>query len=214
MQKIIVFASGGKEGGGSGFVKLVENVRAGILQAKIVAVVSNHAKGGVNEKAHKFEIPFLHFPKPWDAECYRRIVEYFGADWVALSGWLKLVKGLDPRNTFNIHPGPLPEFGGKGMFGHHVHEAVLAAFQRDEITHSAVSMHFVTEEYDRGPIFFDYPVIIKEDDTADTLGSRVNKSEHEWQSWVTNLVVNGQIRWDGKNPDSLCAPNNYGFLKE
>jgi hypothetical protein len=119
------------------------------------------------------------------------------------------VKGLDlktkfnSKTVFNIHPGPLPEFGGKGMYGHHVHEAVLAAFKRGEIEQSAVSMHFVTEDYDRGPTFLNLPVKIKKDDTAEDLGLRVNLFEHLYQPMITSMVVNGLISWDGVNPDSL-----------
>lgn len=153
--KILVFASGSAEGGGSGFEKLVLASRGGSLDADIVGVVSNHANGGVRSRADKPDVPFLHFAKPWTGEAYQKFASESGADFFALSGWLKLVAGLDPitrfnsQTVFNIHPGPLPNFGGPGLYGHHVHEAVMAAFRRGEITHSAVSMHFVTGEYDR-----------------------------------------------------------------
>ncbi len=208
--RIIVFASGTEEGGGSGFRKLVEASRAGILDAKIVGVVSNHENGGVWEKAEELDIPFIHFRGPWNAEGYQRIARESKADFFALSGWLKLVSGLDSRTNFNsqtvfnIHPGPLPEFGGPGLYGHHVHEAVMTAFRRGEISHSAVSMHFVTEKYDLGPIFFQTKVCIKDDDTPETLARRVNHCEHMYQAEVTNLVVNGFIRWDGLSHHSVC----------
>lgn len=204
--KLLIFASGTKTGGGSGFQELVESTQTGILDAEIVGVVSNHLNGGVKEKAEKLDIPFIHFPKQATSLTYQELVKQTSAEWVALSGWLKLVSGLDPRTTINIHPGPLPEFGGQGMFGHHVHEAVINAYKSGEITQTAISMHFVTEKYDDGPIFFQYPILIRPDDTAETLGERVNKIEHSWQSFVTNLVVSGHISWDGKNPKSLKAP--------
>jgi folate-dependent phosphoribosylglycinamide formyltransferase PurN len=72
-------------------------------------------------------------------------------------------------------------------------------------------MHFVTKEYDKGPVFFRYPVLIRPNDDADSLGSRVNKIEHGWQSFVTNLVVTGQIHWNGENPESLVVPE---FMKK
>jgi phosphoribosylglycinamide formyltransferase 1 len=205
MKKLLVFASGDAEGGGSGFKKLVEAMKSGVLQADIVGVVSNHAAGGVYKKALELEIPFFHFSAPWTQLEYQRYVKITSADFVALSGWLKLVHGLDPRTTFNIHPGPLPNFGGPGMYGHHVHEAVLAAYKRGEITYSEVCMHFVTDKYDRGPVFFRRQVKLFSDDTADSIASRVNKVEHEFQSIFTNKVITGQIRWDGKNPLSLVG---------
>lgn len=209
--KLLVFASGeaAPDKGGSGFKTLVESMVEGVLRAEIVGVVSNHIGGGVETKTRELnakyglDIPFFHFQRPHTAEGYRTFAEATGAEFVALSGWLRLVSGLNPKTTFNIHPGPLPRFGGKGLYGHHVHEAVLDAYRRDELTHSAVTMHFVTEEYDRGPTIFSVPVPIEPGDTAETLGKRVNRSEHIWQPIITNKVVNGEIIWDGVNPDSL-----------
>ncbi len=201
--KLIVFASGGAEGGGSGFEKLVLATKNGELKADIVAVVSNHENGGVREKADRLGILFIYFAAPYTAEEYRRIVSSVGANFVALSGWIKLVRGLDPRTTFNIHPGPLPRFGGKGMHGEHVHQAVIEAYKRGEVTHSAINMHFVTEEYDKGPTFFSLPIEILPDDTAETLFKRANAMEHKWQPIMTSKVVNGEIGWDGKDPSSL-----------
>ena len=212
--RLLVFASGTETGGGSGFENLVLAEREGMLSAKIVAVVSNHRNGGVVKHAEALGIPFLHFSGPWDEWAYKRLIRWSNPDFVALSGWLKLVKGLDPKTTFNIHPGPLPEFGGPGMYGRHVHEAVLKAFNEGRLTNSAVSMHFVTEEYDRGPVFFRYDVPILTADTAETLGQRVNESEHEFQPMITNMVVRGIISWDGQNKNSLRVPSGYAFSQE
>ena len=97
------------------------------------------------------------------------------------------------------------------MYGHHVHEAVMEAFKRGEVEYSAVSMHFVTEGYDRGPVFFDLKIKIKDDDTPESLGQRVNQAEHRWQPCITKMVVNGLVRWDGVNHDSLKVPPNYSI---
>lgn len=209
LPRLVVFASGTKDGGGSGVRELLRSNITGILQADIVAVVSNHPNGGVAEIAKKYGIGFHFFKGPWNSDEYRSIVQQYNAEWVALSGWLKLVSGLDPRHTFNIHPGPLPKFGGTGMYGHYVHEAVIAAFKQGKIQNSAVSMHFVTEEYDEGPIFFQYPVLIEKDDTPETIATRVNKFEHAWQSYITNLVIHKKIYWDGKDSKSLYVPDLY-----
>jgi phosphoribosylglycinamide formyltransferase 1 len=207
--KLMIFASGTKDAGGSGFRKLVEAVEGGTLHAEIVAVVSNHPDGGVKKIADEKNVIFYYFEKPWTAERYQEIAEVFNADFYALSGWLKMVEGLDPetkfnsRTVFNIHPGPLPKFGGDGMYGHYVHEAVVVAFERGEVTHSAVSMHFVTPGYDRGPCFFKRPVVLMPGETAGSLQQRVNVEEHSWQAKITDLVVNGHITWDGVDPKSL-----------
>ncbi len=216
-KRLVVFASGSKEGGGSGFSKLVHSVREGIIDAEIVAVVSNISYGGVQRRATHLGIPFIHMPGPWTAEQYQAIAEQTQGDFFALSGWIKLVKGLDlktrfnSRTVFNIHPGPLPEFGGPGMHGHHVHEAVITAYNGGlgSRHYTEVCMHFVTDEYDRGPVFFRLHIRIKENETADALASRVNVEEHRIQPRITNLVVTGQITWDGITPNTLELPTDY-----
>jgi phosphoribosylglycinamide formyltransferase-1 len=194
--RVLVFASGDEKGGGSGFQELVEFSRTNppVLDAQIVGVISNHQNGGVRKRADALHIPFEFWPGPYDAKGYRLFVEKYQADFVMCSGWLKFVRGLDPAKTVNIHPGPLPQFGGQGMYGHHVHEAVMAAYRRGEITQSAVSMHFVDENaYDHGPIIFQMPVLIRPDDDAESLAKRVNEKERAWQSHILNLVVHGHI---------------------
>ncbi len=217
--KILVFSSGTTTGGGSGFENLVKASRGDILHAEIIGIVSNHANGGVYEKANMLGIPFIHFAGPWTSEAYQKIAIESGVDFFALSGWLKLVKGLDPitkfnsRTVFNIHPGPLPRFGGAGMYGHHIHEAVMSAYNKGEITHTAICMHFVSDKYDRGPIFFNLNIKINDDDTPKSLATRVNMYEHRYQPEITNMVVNGLIKWDGVNPKSLEVPREYSVVR-
>ena len=228
--KLIVFASGTKDGGSSqttplGFSKTgyrQENLGGGSgfenlatskdLDAEIVAVVSNHEHGGVRERAERLGIPFIYFPGPYDAEHYQKVVAGSGAEWVALSGWFKFIAGLDPRKTFNIHAALLSQldgrFGGKGMYGHRTHEAVKAAFDAGEIIESGFTMHFVTDEMDRGPAFFEHRVPLQKGMTAEEIAKAVNRTEHEWQPRITNLVVHGQIRWDGKDPKTLVIPSD------
>ena len=193
---VLVFASGDEKGGGSGFQELVEFSRTNpaVLDAKIIGVISNHEHGGVRKRADALHIPFDYWAGPFDARGYRSFVEKYWADFVMCSGWLKFVRGLDPARTVNIHPGPLPQFGGSGMYGHHVHEAVMADFHRGEVIQSAVTMHFVDEAaYDHGPIIFQMPVLIRPDDDADSLAKRVNEKERAWQSHILNLVVHQHI---------------------
>lgn len=215
--KLLVFASGSANGGGSGFEKLVEASKNGDLNAEIITVVSNHENGGVRQRADKLGIPFIHFPKPWTGKRYQQISCITNADFFALSGWLKLVSGLDPKTkfnsktVFNIHPGPLPEFGGQGLYGHHVHKAVVEAFESGKIEHTAVCMHFVTEEFDLGPIFFKKKIKLYPDMDAVSVGHIVNTYEHLYQPEITNLVVNGLIHWDGINPDSIQVPAGYSI---
>ncbi len=211
--KLIVFASGRKDDGGSGFENLVEAARSGTLDADIVAVVCNHEQGSVRDRAEKLGIPFAYFPGPFDAEHYGKIVADSGAEWVALSGWLRQVQGLDPRKIFNIHPALLSQlggrFGGHGMYGKRLHEAVAEALSKGEITESGFTMHFVTDEYDRGPAFFEHRVPLKQGMSATDIERTVKAAEHEWQPKITNMVVHGEIKWDGKEPKSLVIPEQY-----
>ena len=223
--KIIVFASGTKDNGGSGFENLVQASKTSILDAEIVAVVSNHENGGVRERADRLGVPFIRFNPPnyllirankqvvgsGDSQIYQDILHKSGAEWIALSGWFKLVHGLGPRRTFNIHPALLSQlsgrFGGHGMYGRHIHEAVKAALDAGEISESGFTMHFVTEEMDRGPAFFEYKVPLRKGMNADEIAKAVNLAEHEWQPRITNMVVHGEIAWDGKDLRSLVAPH-------
>lgn len=209
LPKLLVFASGGKapDEGGSGFKKLVEATKTRILRAEIVAVVSNHASGGIFTKSQALDIPFRHSPKGRTAKDYRRLIAEFEAEFVALSGWLGFVMGLDPRTTFNIHPAwDLQRFGGQHFHGHKVHEAVIEAYRRGEVEYSGVSMHFATAKYDDpDAVFFKRRVPILSSYDADTLGRRVNQIEHFWQSEITNRVVQGEISWDGEHPESIVG---------
>jgi phosphoribosylglycinamide formyltransferase-1 len=173
-----------------------------------VGVISHHEHGGVRKHAVELGIPFIPL-REFDADSYRGIIKDYAADYTCLSGWLKLVRGLDPARTINIRPGPLPRFGGKRMYGHHVHEAVIEAYKKGEVTHSCVTMHFVDAEFDHGAIFFEHPVPILDSDTPETLFTRVNEVEHEWQPLITNRVVNDEIRLENGR---VRVPHGYAFL--
>lgn len=211
-----VLASGGpgEKEGGSGLEKLQEAIEMGHLRAKIVGIGSNHANGGVREKADRFKIPFFHLPKAKrNAEEYQRLVRETKADFVVLSGYIFLVEGLEPGRTVNIHPGRTDKFGGPGMHGDHVHQATMEAFVRGEVSETAVTMHFVTPEYDKGPVLWEFRIKIRTHDTWKTLKKRVNGYEHRFQAIITNLVVNGliRLRGDGTNNDpwSVIVPKGY-----
>ncbi len=204
---VLIFASGTTTDGGSGFANLVEATKTGELDADIVAVVSNNENGGVCQKAAQLHIPFVYFPGPYDAEHYKKIVSDAHAEWIVLSGWLRKIEGLDSRRTFNIHPALLSalggRFGGHGMYGHHIHEAVKCALDAGEITESGFTMHFVTDEMDRGPIFFQHRVRLSKEMTADDIQAAVQSAEHLLQPKLTDMVVHEKICWDGRDPKSM-----------
>lgn len=112
---------------------------------------------------------------------------------IALAGYLKLVPEVVVRayrgRIINIHPGPLPTFGGPGMYGHHVHEAVL----QSGVAVSGPTIHFVDERYDTGPIVAQWPVPVRNDDTPETLAARVLKYEHQLYPAVLRALARGWI---------------------
>jgi formyltetrahydrofolate-dependent phosphoribosylglycinamide formyltransferase len=117
-------------------------------------------------------------------------------DFIALAGYLKLV----PENVvqafrgriINIHPGPLPTFGGSGMWGHHVHEAVIAS----GVAVSGPTIHFVDERYDTGPVIAQWPVPVLDDDTPDSLAARVLRYEHKLYPAVLRALARGEVIWE------------------
>lgn len=200
-KRVLVFASGSATGGGSGFANLVRQSRKLDLPFEVISVVTSHINGGVAEHAQKLDIPFMVCLNPLTPHNYERLFSNYKADLVVLSGWLKPVAGLPPEKVINIHPGPLPQFGGKGMYGHHVHEAVIAAHREGRISQSAVCMHFVPpyektasgDNYDSGPVFAEVPVEIYRHYDAEALGRAVNAVEHAIQPAFTALVAEGRI---------------------
>jgi len=218
LKKLLVFSSGTATGGGSGFRYLAENCHTGVLKAEIVAVVTNHPKGGVCRHAQEIGIPVYHPQGKWDAEQYQMLCSRLQPDLVALSGWLKFVVGIKKVPVVNIHPGRLPETAG--LHGLAVHHRSLELHQKDPAFTTAVTMHFVPYQeeadrstYDTGQIFFEYPVAVRSSDTAESLAARVNEYEHGWQAYITNLVLSGKINW---NPVSqlLIVPRDYQFLPQ
>jgi phosphoribosylglycinamide formyltransferase-1 len=224
-----VYASGeaGEHAGGSGFENLFWAIQAGILNAEIVGVVSQYSRGGVCTRAQRLRVPFYHFEKPWNAAGYQHFARLTKADFFPLSGWTRFVEGLDPdtsfncQTVFNIHPGWLRLFGGKGKWGHYVHEAAVDAFDEGAITHSAVSMHFVDNSpgYDTGPLIFQVSVPIvfpvgvplTREQKVKIVARSVNQFEVYCQPRVTNLVVNRHIIWNGVDHGSVIVPKGYSI---
>lgn len=113
-------------------------------------------------------------------------------DWICLAGFLRHLPPAAVHRwngrILNIHPALLPKFGGKGMYGMHVHEAVIAAGE----TESGCSVHFVTEEYDEGDVYMQAKCPVLPDDTPETLAARVLALEHETYYKALKAAIHGQ----------------------
>jgi phosphoribosylglycinamide formyltransferase 1 len=145
--------------------------------ARVTRVVSNRADAGALERARAAGIPAVVLRDSADAA--ELLAALGDADLVVLAGYLKLIPAAAVarfrRRMINIHPALLPAFGGPGMYGHRVHAAVLAS----GATASGATVHYVDEQYDRGPIIAQRTVPVLPGDTAETLAARVLAVEHE-----------------------------------
>ena len=180
MFKIGVMASGG----GSNFKAIIERIGEGDLEAQCKFLITNNAGCGAVHHAEEYGIPVHHVSGKThpDPEAYNaamlEVLNKYDVDLLILAGYMKalplcMLKRL-PNRILNIHPSLLPKFGGKGFWGHHVHEAVLAAHE----TESGPTVHLVSEEIDRGRILAQTKVPVMPDDDADTLAARVLVQEH------------------------------------
>ena len=145
--------------------------------ARVTRVVSNRADAGALERARRAGVAAVSLADPADpAQCLAALGD---AQLVVLAGYLKLVPAPVVSRfrwrMINIHPALLPDFGGPGMYGARVHQAVLASGRAE----SGASVHYVTEEYDRGAVIARARVPVRAGDTPDTLGARVLAAEHE-----------------------------------
>ncbi|MEI6552942.1 MAG: formyltransferase family protein [bacterium] len=205
-KRLLIFASGTADPkvGGTGARKLLEGMRSGELEAIPAGLVSNHEFGSIYELAKEFGVPFFYSPKGRTAADYQRFVRETKADYVACSGWLGKVEGLDPKTTFNIHPAYLPSrYGGRGMHGDHVHNAVWNDYIGDDDSQKpgfhGMTLHFMTEDYDCPDyrIFTRKVYFLPTDAKMEDVKARVRALEEKHQVPVTNLVVTGKIHWDG-----------------
>lgn len=172
-------------GGGSNFEALAVAVREGrIPGAAVRLLVSNKPAVGALERAARLGVEALVLePRafPDRASYYERVAEEMarrGVDLVCLAGFLLKVEPnflrRFPGRVLNIHPALLPEYGGAGLYGHHVHEAVIRAGEKE----SGCTVHVVDEEFDHGPILMQARVPVLPVDTPETLAARVLAQEH------------------------------------
>jgi formyltetrahydrofolate-dependent phosphoribosylglycinamide formyltransferase len=192
--RLAVFLSGG----GTGLQSIIDASKRGDLDAEVVWVVSSTKKAfGLQRAADAGIESFVYRPKKFDtpdaaAEALLGMLGERKVDYIALAGFLKLIPAniirAYPRRITNIHPALLPKFGGKGMYGHHVHEAVLASGDRE----SGPTVHLVDEIYDNGQILEQVKVPVLEGDTPEELAARVLKEEHKLYPKVIDNLIKGK----------------------
>jgi len=203
--RIAVLASGG----GSNLQALIDHFAgAGAHAGEIVWVGSNRADAGALERARSAGITAAAVGDPSDSDALLGALDAAGADLLVLAGYLKLVPAAVVRafhgRMLNVHPALLPAFGGAGMYGEHVHAAVVAS----GAAISGVTVHFVDEEFDRGVIIAQWPVPVLPGDTGPSLAARVLRLEHRLYPLCVAGVAAGTIVLgdDGRTHGTLNVP--------
>ncbi len=157
--------------------------------AKVVLVASNRADSPALIRAATASIDIAHFDTTDDGSVLLELLRKFRVDLVVLAGYLKRIPPKVIREyggrIINIHPALLPAFGGEGMYGARVHEAVIASGAKE----TGVTVHLVDDEYDRGPIVAQWRVPVEPSDTADSLAARLLNVEHVVYPRVVEMVA-------------------------
>lgn len=175
LKHLAIFASGA----GSNAQQIINYFRDSIL-AKIVLIVCNKPGAGVISIAEQANLPVLQIEKErfFNGDAYLPEFQKTSTDLIVLAGFLWKIPQIlideYPRRIINIHPALLPKYGGKGMYGQYVHEAIINAGEVE----SGITIHYVDEHYDNGDIIFQTACPILEKDTAEILANRIHKLEH------------------------------------
>ncbi len=187
MVRIAILASGN----GSNAQRLMDHFR-GHASACVVLVACDKPQAGVVERAWNGGVPCYLFNGPLlrDGTVQRELLGQ-RIDLVVLAGFLRLIPAqmvrTFPGRIINIHPALLPKYGGKGMYGHHVHEAVIAAKE----TESGITVHYVNERFDEGGHIAQFRCPVLPADTPDTLAARIHALEHEHYPDVVESLLAG-----------------------
>ncbi|MDP4271125.1 MAG: phosphoribosylglycinamide formyltransferase [Bacteroidota bacterium] len=188
MKKLAILASGS----GSN-AENIANYFKGKGIAEITLILSNNPNAYVLERAKKLGIPSFVFSKKEMNETGALLdaIQKSGAEWIILAGFLlkvpqNLLEAFDGK-IVNIHPALLPKFGGKGMYGERVHQAVVESGE----TESGITIHYVNEHYDKGAIIFQAKCPVLKEDTADDVATKVHALEYEhFPKVIEELLLN------------------------
>lgn len=162
---------------------------------EVVLIVTNRSEAGVIKRADSFDVETIYLPKSrFENETeILQILSEKGVDWIILAGWLLLIPPYlvlkFPGRIINVHPALLPKFGGKGMYGRHVHEAVKNANEME----SGISFHFVNEKFDEGAIIEQFRVNLEHSDSAEEIERKVRELELSHYASVIEKVVLSKV---------------------
>jgi len=193
-KKIVVMVSGG----GTNLQGIIDSISAGHIQGKIIGVISDKPGVYALERAKKAGIPTFVIEKKVLEARLMPLLEELEPDLIVLAGFLSIIHGLVVRHyenkIINLHPALVPSFCGDGMYGSRVHEAVLER----GVKLSGVTVHFVDEGTDSGPIIFQDTVPVEENDTVETLAARIHELEHKLLPDAVKLFCEDRLIVSGK----------------
>ena len=211
--RLAVFASGG----GTNFQAILDAIDRGVLPATPACCVSNTPDAGALDRAERAGVPTaVVTPSDHDdpaafGQALLDVLDAHDVTFVALAGYMlkvpsNVVNAYRNRMT-NVHPALLPAFGGQGMYGMHVHEAVIEY----GVHWSGATVHLVDEEYDHGPIVLQEPVPVYADDTPQALADRIKEVEHRLYPEALRLFAQDRVHLDGRtirieNDDRTHSP--------
>jgi phosphoribosylglycinamide formyltransferase 1 len=184
---------------GSNMQSIIDACKSGSLDAKPALVISNNKDSGALARAKQEDIPAIHLSSQNVAtetdldQAMLDILSEYKAELVILAGYMKRIGPLTlsafQDRILNIHPCLLPKYGGQGMYGMRVHEAVIASGDKE----SGVTIHVVNEEYDKGAILAQQKIGVEEGDTAKTLAKRVLALEHTLYVETIRNIISGDV---------------------
>lgn len=191
MTRIAIFASGS----GSNAEKITQYFKNND-QIEVALILTNNPKAYVLERAKKLDVPAVTFSRD-DLRNTNKVLDVLKGhqiDFVVLAGFLLLVPEnlveAYPYKIINIHPALLPKFGGKGMYGDKVHQAVKSAGELE----TGISIHYVNNKYDEGEIIFQAKCPVTEEDTPETVADKVHQLEYQHYPQVIESVINNSIK--------------------
>jgi len=185
--RIAIFASGS----GSNAINLIQYFKDHV-QIEVEGIYCNKPKAGIVEKSRSANVKIHIFNRDeFNDGSLNRILLENQVDYIVLAGFLWLIPthmiACFPNRIVNIHPALLPSYGGKGMYGSRVHEAVIEAKEKV----SGITIHLVDAKYDSGEFLFQAEIEILENDTPDSLAGRIHLLEHEnYPRVVEDLILN------------------------
>jgi formyltetrahydrofolate-dependent phosphoribosylglycinamide formyltransferase len=189
--RVAVLASGG----GSNLQAILDHFHAAgeSRAAQVALVASDRADAKALDRARRAGITAIHIDATGRTTGLKSLLESHHVDLIALAGYLRFVP-VDVTHQWsgrilNVHPSLLPAFGGPGMYGRRVHDAVLASGVRV----TGATVHFVDEEYDRGPIIAQWPVPVLDGDSAESIAARVLAIEHHIYPTAIDAVARGRV---------------------